>query len=407
MAVRINMTTRLTRLHCHDEGDGWGNAEPYLWAVFFKIDGDSYVVQQGAGLVGSPIIVSSNGSHGNLGNTDVDAGDDVTVPEGIGSFSTVLKPIPVNDPFIASLFPDGNLPGITGVVVTAMEEDGWPDSLANDGYSAFVNAVHLAVVKVAADFQHATHAPTPAEIKAAVDQVKSSAATSVRTQVKGSMDAWELLWFGTFGDNDDSVGTEAFTTDCDALKAMPDIDFSRRWNEETAEDGDWELFGWFGGNALVDIPGGCNLDGVFARTAADERLKQHSFDAMRTFRDTTFREYPGLGTWWAAAQDATPELAHLAATDERVRQSLEHLLAAAPRLLGDSRERVQPDDVAAAHLLLQRLAAVSPLQAMRFARQGIRAFAEVEGRSLAEALDFFARAKPRGRTLRRSARFER
>ncbi|MBB5958194.1 hypothetical protein FHS29_004802 [Saccharothrix tamanrassetensis] len=403
MAVPINMTTRLARLHCHDEGDGWGNAAPYLWAVFFKIDGDSYVVQQGAGLIGSPIIVSSNGSHGNLGDTDVDAGDDVAIPEAIGSFSTVLKPIPVNDPFIASLLPDGNLPGITGVVVAAMEEDGWPHSLANDGYSAFVNAVHLAVVKVAADFQNATHAPTPEEITAAVDQVKASASASVRTQVKGSMDGWELLWFGTFGDNDDSIGTEAFTTDCDALEAAPDIDFARRWDEDEAEDGDWELFGWFSGNALPVIPGGCNLDGLFARTAADERVKDRSFDALRKFRDTTFREYPGLAAWWSAAMDAAPELAHLAGTDEQVQRSLEHLLAEAPRLLEDPREQVRPEDVAAGRLILQRLAAVSPLQAMRFARQAVRAFAKIDGLSWGEALDFMSRAKPRGRTLRKRA----
>ncbi|MFI9011501.1 hypothetical protein ACIGNX_30120 [Actinosynnema sp. NPDC053489] len=404
MAVPINLTTRLTRLHCHDEGDGWGNAEPYLWAVFFKIDGDSYVVQQGAGLIGSPVVVSSNGSHGNLGDTDVDAGEDVAVPEGIGSFNTVLKPIPVNDPFIAGLLPERNLPGITGVVVAAMEQDGWPDSLADDSYNAFVNAVHLAVVQVAADFQHAAHAPTPEELKAAVDRVKANAAASVRTQVKGSMDAWELLWFGTFGDNDDSIGTEAFTTDCDALRATPDIDFSRRWTEEEAGDGDWELFGWFGGNALPPPVDGCDLDGLFARTSADEELKGRSFGAMRAFRDTTFREYPGLAAWWAAAMDAAPELAHLAGTDERVRRSLEHLLAQAPRLLADPREQIRADDVAAAQLVLQRLAAQSPVQAMRFARQAVRAFAEVEGKSWEEGLDFLGRAKPRGRSLRARAR---
>ncbi len=79
MRATLNLETVLQNVHCHDEGDGWGNAEPYIWTVFFKVDGDNFAVEAGAGLIGSPTIVSSNGSHGNLGNTDVDAGDDVPV----------------------------------------------------------------------------------------------------------------------------------------------------------------------------------------------------------------------------------------------------------------------------------------------------------------------------------------
>src|SRR5690349_9758199 len=32
---------RLSKLHCVDENDGTGNAEPYLWRVFFKLDGET------------------------------------------------------------------------------------------------------------------------------------------------------------------------------------------------------------------------------------------------------------------------------------------------------------------------------------------------------------------------------
>ena len=403
MAVPASLTTRIDRFHCHDEGDGPGTAEPYAWVVFFKIDGDSFAYQPGSGLIGNPIVVSSNGSHGNLGDTDVDAGEDVFVPESIGSWTTPLRPIPVNDPGLAAILPDGTLPGIAGVVVALMEEDGWYHHLADDGYNAFVNGVHLAVVKVAAEFQNATHAPTPEEIREKVEQVKASTAATVRAQIKGSMDAWELAIFGTVGDNDDEVGTEAFTVDSDTLKNTPRIDFSRRWSGDGSGDGDWELFGWFSG-VILPPASDCNLDGLFARTSMSEDVRSGAFDAMRGFRDGPFRAYTGLDAWWSRAHEAVPELARLAEDDNQVRRALEDLLAEAPRVLGDPNATVRAEDLANVRLILQRLAAISPKQSREFIEQGLRVLTEIEGQPWSDALDQVSRAKPRGRTLRSTSR---
>jgi hypothetical protein len=35
----LRVWMKLDNIRCYDEGDGWGDAEPYLWTVFFKIDG--------------------------------------------------------------------------------------------------------------------------------------------------------------------------------------------------------------------------------------------------------------------------------------------------------------------------------------------------------------------------------
>jgi hypothetical protein len=170
---KLNLTIALENIHCYDEADGWGSAEPYMWPVFFKIDGDGYAVDTGVGLIGFPVIESRNGDHGNLGDTDVDAGDDVAVPESLGTWKTTLKPIPVNDPVIQTLIGD-DLPGICGVAAVLMEQDEWPNSLAETGYHALVNAIQLSVAQVAAGFQHATHAPTKEEIDAAFRQSRTT-----------------------------------------------------------------------------------------------------------------------------------------------------------------------------------------------------------------------------------------
>ncbi|MBD3677613.1 MAG: hypothetical protein HUJ27_04335 [Rhodobacteraceae bacterium] len=40
----LQLNLDLDRIKCHDEGDGWGSAEPYLWTVFFKADGTTVAV---------------------------------------------------------------------------------------------------------------------------------------------------------------------------------------------------------------------------------------------------------------------------------------------------------------------------------------------------------------------------
>ncbi|HEX7957880.1 MAG TPA: hypothetical protein VF508_13100, partial [Pyrinomonadaceae bacterium] len=75
----INLRVQILDIFCHDEADGIGDAEPYLWPVFFKVDGDSYAVDA-PGLIGFPKVITTNGNHGNLGDTDVGDDDRVSVP---------------------------------------------------------------------------------------------------------------------------------------------------------------------------------------------------------------------------------------------------------------------------------------------------------------------------------------
>lgn len=395
MRTPVNLQIVLHELHCYDEGDGWGSAEPYLWTCFFKIDGDNFAVEAGSGLIGSPRIVSSNGSHGNLGDTDVDAGDDVPIPSAIGNFQSKLKPIPINDPTLRELAGTDDLPGITGVVVAAMEQDGWPDSLADIGYSAFVDAVQLAVVKVAASFQHALAAPTKDEIDAQVKLVKDSAATAVKAAVKNAMSGWQLLWYGTFGNNDDTIGTEAFTTDADQLAETPVIDIVRRWSGDESGDGDWEIRGVFSGVPAIT----CSLEELVGGVGAVH--DGQAFGDMRRFRDAEYRRLPGLAPWWDEFRGAAPGLIHLASRRPELGDTVSALLDDVRGWLADTATPVAPATVRRLRTVFDAVESVADLHQRKVVRQARRVLDRIEGLSFTEAVRLTASVKPVGRTPRR------
>jgi hypothetical protein len=120
----------IDRIVVRDDGETVGGSEPYLWSIFFKIDGDPQhavtaaidINNQGISLKldGEPFVASPDeGSHGNLAieGGSVDAGGwfggskIVPVPAAVGRFRTTLTPIPTtitidSDSWIAALIDD-------------------------------------------------------------------------------------------------------------------------------------------------------------------------------------------------------------------------------------------------------------------------------------------------------------
>jgi hypothetical protein len=345
----LNLKINLENIHCHDEGDGWGNAEPYLWPVFFKIDGDSYVIGPGTGLVGFPVIESRFGDHGNLNDTSVDEGDNVSIPEALGSWENRLKPIPVLDETIRQLLGEDDIPGIAGVVVVLMEEDSWPNSLATTAYSALVNAVTLAVAQVAQGFQHALSVPTKEQIDQAIQTVKDTAARMVKDAVKGEMSGWQLIWYGTFGNNDDTIGSEAWVFTHQDFQASPSISFSRRWKSE----GDWELNGTAIGvepcpaNAFADLfhsgSTASNDSPQEQKSAPEQRgVSQKILSAMYQFRAGEYNRLPGLSHYWTRLYTHTPDLIRTLARNEVAMEAAGRLFTSLPDVIA-SPDRPLPD----------------------------------------------------------------
>lgn len=302
----LNVQFDLTHIKCHDEGDGWGSAEPYLWTVFFLVDGSTISVNSGLTLSGQATLHFTPGSHGNLPNDDVDAGETVPVPAAIGEWQTLMKPIPVPPPFDATQ-PD--VGGVVGVVCVLMEEDNVSDDGAAAGHTALNNAVRAAVNEIVATRTLTNQEVTEGELA----EFEASIQDAVSSAVQNEQNFFENLW--SWINPDDTIGFQVFLFTHDDLTSKGTIAFSRRWHNE----GDWEIFGNVTGT--VTCPADA-LDNLFSSLGARSGL---DLDRMRKIRDGRFRSFPGVEKWWALAERNLPEAIRILSEDQELRGRAEEL----------------------------------------------------------------------------------
>jgi hypothetical protein len=227
----LDVNLRLSNLHCYDEGDGIGSAEPYLWTVFFKIDGDTTSVDSSFTLQGTATVVGTPGNHGDLPNHDVDAGENVPIPEAIGVFSTQLKPIPLQHP-VGGVTDIG---GVMGVVVVLMEEDNTSGSAVAKGHKALDKAVEDSLNALIPTLTFTHQEPTDAEIEA----MKKKIGDTVTGAISDGVSVWD--WLKGFGNMDDKIGSEAFRFSHNQLEndGASGIGIDQRFRNE----GDWLIQG--------------------------------------------------------------------------------------------------------------------------------------------------------------------
>src|SRR5512138_294734 len=130
--MKLPVSFNVSSIYCFDEADGPGSAEPYLWTIFFKIDGENIKQTNLINLTGQATFHFSPGSHGNLPNHDVDPGESINIPDAIGKWGTTLQPIIIKDTK-DNVY---NIPGIAGVGVILLEEDNVSGSGAESGHQA-------------------------------------------------------------------------------------------------------------------------------------------------------------------------------------------------------------------------------------------------------------------------------
>ena len=232
--ARDNLFVRieLDRIHCYDEGDGIGSAEPYLWTVFFMIDGSTVSVSPSLTLDGTATTVFTPGSHGNLGSPgdDVDEGDDVPIPSALGQWQAAMQPIPVAESLHGLIDDVG---GSIGVITVLMEEDNVTDDGANAGHNALNAAVRDVINQIVATRTLTNQDVSDEEINGFEGQISDAVENAISSQQNVFENIWSWL------NADDTIGFKAFIFTHDELADKRTLDFQHRWRNE----GDWELFG--------------------------------------------------------------------------------------------------------------------------------------------------------------------
>lgn len=228
----LNVHMQLDRIRCIDEGDGIGSAEPYLWAVFFKIDGEKAYVTSDFKLAGAPITKNTYGNHENLPNHDVDPGEVINIPASLGgSWDTNLIPLPLNQP-VGNM---RNTAAAMGCIVVMLEEDNTPNSAVANGHIALNHAVEDELARLIPTLGIAKRTPTDADIQGMKDRIGAAVKKAIKDKV--SVADWILGG----GNMDDQIGSEVFLFSTSDLKNLGNdsLPFSKTWNNE----GKWKLEG--------------------------------------------------------------------------------------------------------------------------------------------------------------------
>jgi hypothetical protein len=372
----LDVWIRLERIHCFDEGDGWGSAEPYLWPVFFKIDGETAALSESLMLTGTATVVGTYGNHGNLGNTDVDAGDDLTIPESLGSWRTTVKPIPV-PASLSGLVED--VAGVAGVVAVLMEEDNVSDSGAVAGYNALVAAIQSGLDKVIGTLGF-TKQEVPEE---EIDAIKKAAEKAVKDAIKSNQGFFANLW--SWLNADDQIGSEVFRFSHDDLANAGVINFEKRWKNE----GDWQIFGHASASVLCPAAAVSSAHAILAAVFGESHMKN-----MRLFRDDRFPGRRGLAEWWSLAERNAAPLAWLLKTNDGARESLRALGPAAAELLLRPDAPIPDELIQHAERILEA-AARSPARRLRIDARRASSFVRMlRGRSVSQAVELATELRP-------------
>jgi hypothetical protein len=212
---RRRTTLDLVKLTCvtpNDTGVLAGD-KPYMWNVFFTVDGSSVSIRNDLRLTGRAVVRSSPGSHGNLGASGVGAGDAIQIPDAVGRFEEVLDLIRFPPSLRDSLV--GGISGVVGCVSVLLEQDLVADGPAEAGHQAFNTEVERILNELIPTLGVGKTSPSPEDVEAFNDRISER----VREAILEEGNILQDLFAGV--DPDDVIGFKVLLFSHKDLLASP------------------------------------------------------------------------------------------------------------------------------------------------------------------------------------------
>jgi hypothetical protein len=375
---------------------------PYLWTIFFTVDGATVRLAESGYLVGVGNVYPTHGKHGNLGTWSMNPLQSVGIPDAFGFWSSELLPIPV-DPSVQAIL-DAIKSSNPGQDLDPHAVFGFLALLLHDGGHVPPQAVDAGRDALALGLKSFIDAQLNETL--GIAQPSISAATIKRTQkdiqdavvnaMLDSMSVWEKAW--AISGRDEFIASWVRIYNA----AQSSVDLNDMFSSQ--KFGTWALEG------SVTIADSCpaeaianivNTDLAAAASSRVERSKRQpnprsGLEAMRRFRDEGgLVSYPGLIEWWRKARENTAEVTMIMARDRRMRKSAGKLLAAIDRLLSQIDDVLSPMFLQETSQLLAGLERKGAIRLKAFAGRAQSVLGRMDGLTGREALSLLSATSKR------------
>jgi hypothetical protein len=339
------------------------SSSPFLWTVFFKIDGSSISITDGGMVMGNATFTFSDGDHGDLEVGSVNPGAVIKVPDTLNFFSASLEPIPLPQS-LQSVVNMVDEPALFGLAVVLLNDGGHISAGGiAAGHAKLNSLVQQAVSDLLQEAGSQLSPPTQAEINAEIQSLNISG--KISDAVQNAQNFWENLWALTGSDSEIGHAVTFFSQD-----DFPPGSESQTWSAEidSQDFGNWKINGSVTcSDQCPAATGAAILAPFFNAFGKDDKAQGPQPESlridlpsllslMRDFRDKkNLLKQTQFSSWWELAKKYSPEFGVILSTSNDAKERLINLLKFLKPHLENDDKKISPEFLQALESLFQSL----------------------------------------------------